>query len=86
MRRMEKETGQEIDEATKEAIRKTMIDPSEHPLVLPQETTLTALKSADTLAPLFFDMKWSIMWAKHGFFITSDNPVVREVDPRTRHP
>jgi hypothetical protein len=44
MRRMEKETGQEIDEATKEAIRKTMIDPSEHP------------------------------------------PVVREVDPRTRHP
>jgi hypothetical protein len=28
----------------------------------------------------------TIMRAKHGFLITSDNPVVREVDPRTRHP
>jgi len=45
-----------------------------------------ALKTADPLAPLFFDMKSSILHANHGFFITSDNPVVREVDPRTRHP
>jgi hypothetical protein len=31
-------------------------------------------------------VKWSILRAKHGFFITSDNPVAREVDPTTRRP
>jgi len=82
---MEKEIGQKIDAATKASLRQSMIDPSQNPVVLPQEKTLSALKLADTLAPLFYRMKWSIMRAKHGFFITSDNPVVREVDPRTRH-
>jgi hypothetical protein len=86
IRQFEKDTGQKIDEATKASLRQSMIDPSKQLLVLPQETTFTALKMADTLAPLFFDMKWSILHAKHGFFITSDNPVVQEVDPRTRHP
>jgi uncharacterized protein DUF4238 len=63
-----------------------MIDPSEHEVIMPQERTLSALKMADTLAPLFFDMHWSTIRAKQGFFITSDNPVVREVDPSSRHP
>ncbi len=31
-------------------------------------------------------MKWSLAAAQHGYFITSDNPLVREVDPKTRHP
>jgi hypothetical protein len=82
----EKEMGLKMDAATKEAVRQSMIDPSRYSLVLPQELTLSALKIAETLAPLFFDMKWSILRAKHGFYITSDNPVVREVDPTTRHP
>jgi Protein of unknown function (DUF4238) len=42
------------------------------------------MKSAKELAPLFLNMKWSILRANQGFFITSDNPVVKEVDPRTR--
>ena len=86
IRRMEKEMHQKMDAATKACLRQSMIDPSKNPVVLPQEKTLSALKLADTLAPLFYRMKWSIMRAKHGFLITSDNPVVREVDPRTRHP
>jgi hypothetical protein len=28
-------------------------------------------------------MKWSLAFAEHGYFITSDNPLVREVDPKT---
>ncbi|WP_456666436.1 DUF4238 domain-containing protein [Bradyrhizobium sp. USDA 3240] len=32
-------------------------------------------------------MKWSLAEAQAGLtFITSDNPVAREVDPKTRHP
>jgi hypothetical protein len=82
----ETKTGQKLDAATREDIKKRMIDPSGAALVLPQEQTLTALKTGDQLAPLFFDMKWSLMRARHGFFITSDNPLVMEVDPKTRHP
>jgi hypothetical protein len=47
---------------------------------------LNTLKSAENLARLLFDMCWFTMRAEQGFLITSDNPVVREVDPRTRHP
>jgi hypothetical protein len=62
-----------------------MIDPSGHELTLPQELTLSALKSVNTLAPIFYDMHLFILRAKQGFFVSSDNPVVQEVDPRTRH-
>jgi hypothetical protein len=31
-------------------------------------------------------MKWSILEPLHGFFITTDNPLIREVDPKSRHP
>ena len=31
-------------------------------------------------------MKWSLAAAKDGFFITSDNPVIKFVDPASVHP
>jgi Protein of unknown function (DUF4238) len=84
IRDLESKTGQKLDSAAREAVKQRMINPSEQPLVLPQETTFIAMKSAKELAPLFLNMKWSILRANQGFFITSDNPVVKEVDPRTR--
>jgi hypothetical protein len=51
--RVEKEMGLKMDAATKEAVRQSMIDPSRYSLVLPQELTLSALRMAETLAPLF---------------------------------
>jgi hypothetical protein len=59
VRSYETETGQKLDAATKEAIKQRMIDPSGHSIVLSQEHTFYVLKSAEKLAPLFFDMKWS---------------------------
>lgn len=82
----ENETGQKLDPADKEALKQRVIDPSGHPLVLSQQETFVVLKSAEKLAPLFFDMNWFILCANQGFFITSDNPVVREADPRTHRP
>jgi Protein of unknown function (DUF4238) len=81
IRRVEKHSRQKLDEAIKARVRKKMLDPSDYAVVLSQQATFGALEMADTLAPLFFDMHWSIIRAKHGFFITSDNPVVREVEP-----
>ena len=84
--RFEKETGRKLEPGAKEAVKQAMIDPSARTIILPQEQTLNVLKSAENLAELFFDMNWFTIRAAQGFFITSDNPVVREVDPRTRHP
>jgi hypothetical protein len=86
IRDVEKESGKKLDSAAKDAIKQAMIDPSGYALVLPQEITLKVLKSAENLARLLFDMYWFTMRADQGFLITSDNPVVREVDPRSRHP
>jgi Protein of unknown function (DUF4238) len=35
---------------------------------------------------MLFSMNWSLFVPKHGFFITCDNPLLRGVDPSTRHP
>jgi hypothetical protein len=86
MKRFEKERGEPIDAAMKESIRQDMLDPSGYVIEIPKESTFSALSVADTLAPLFLEMKWSLIVAEHGYFITSDNPVVRSVDPITRHP
>src|SRR5262249_53362114 len=84
-RKFEKKTGGKLDEAVKASLRKYMLDPSKYAVVLAQQATFGALELTDTLAPLFHDMHWSLIRAKQGFFITSDNPVVYEVDPGTRH-
>ena len=86
IRNFEKDTGQKLDSAAIEAVKQAMLDPSGLALILPQELSLVALNSAKTLARTFYDMHWFTIRADQGFFITSDNPVVREVDPRTRHP
>lgn len=82
----EKQQGITIDAATQEKLRKDLVDPSKYILQVPKERTFVALTLADKLAPMFFDMNWSLMAPKNGFFITSDNPVVRCVDPKTVHP
>jgi hypothetical protein len=41
---------------------------------------------ADDLMERFFDMKWIVGEAKNGFFITSDNPLFRNVDPKSVSP
>jgi hypothetical protein len=75
-----------IDGDMKERVRKSMIDPSNFTLEIPKEYTFAALGIADELAPLFLKMKWSLIIPISGFFITSDNPLVRRVQARTYHP
>jgi hypothetical protein len=50
---------------------------------VPKEFTFDCLVAADKLNPLFIDMNWCVVKPRHGFFITSDNPVVRWIDPHT---
>jgi len=86
MERYEADSGKALTPEEKENARQAMLDPSGYRLEIPQTMTLHSLGIADKLAPIFFEMHWALIEPEHGFFVTSDNPVVRLVDPSTRHP
>ena len=86
-RRVEAEKGGPIDPAIKEHIRQEMLNPSgNYTIEVSKESTFMALAASDRLTPLFYKMTWTLADAGEGYFITSDNPVVRWVDPKTCHP
>jgi hypothetical protein len=86
-RRVEAEKGAPIDPVIKEQIRQEMLKPSgNYVMEVSQESTFMALTASDRLTPLLYQMKWTVVDAGEGYFITSDNPVLRWVDPQTRHP
>jgi hypothetical protein len=86
-RRVEAEKGEAMDPVLKERIRQEMLSPSgNYMMEVAQESTFVALTASDNLTPILRDMKWTLIEAQQGYFITSDNPVVRWVDPKTRHP
>jgi hypothetical protein len=40
----------------------------------------------ESLANIFLNMHWSIVKAQHGYFVTSDNPVIKWVDRESVSP
>jgi hypothetical protein len=87
-KQVEAEKGEAMDPAIKEKVRQAMLDPSGsgYELEVAKEATFMALAASDKLTPLIHEMKWTVIEAQDGYFVTSDNPVVREVDPKTHHP
>jgi hypothetical protein len=77
VRRMEETRGRAYSPDEKTDLRKWLVDPSHYVLQVTKERTFAALAYVKDLAPIFFRMHWSLVEPKHGFFITSDNPVVR---------
>ncbi|MBL8658712.1 MAG: DUF4238 domain-containing protein [Rhodospirillales bacterium] len=72
-----------LTQIQKDYIQRNMIDSSDFIVEVPKELTLDVLAASDKIAPLLFDMNWSIVKSRHGFFITSDSPVVCLNDPWT---
>jgi hypothetical protein len=83
---VEKERGESIPPELKAEVRQSMLDPSGYEIEIPKRITLGALGLADKLSPIFYNMTWSLGCSAEGFFISSDNPVVRQIDPATHHP
>ncbi len=79
IKRMEAGEGQVIDSKQRELIRNVMKDPSNLKLAIPKQTTLDILGAAKEIMDLMYDMSWSVLKPRNGFFITSDNPVRRVV-------
>jgi hypothetical protein len=83
---VEKDRGEVITPKTREEVRAMMRNPSMYEVEIPKHMTLSTLGVADTIAPIIYNMTWSLSRPLSGFFITGDNPVIRTVDPKTRHP
>jgi hypothetical protein len=75
-----------LDEKGKERLRQALIDPSQFEIAVSRESTLRCLGVMDKLAPMFFDMGWTLVHPAHGYFITSDNAVTKAVNPKTVSP
>jgi hypothetical protein len=86
LQRLEKKQGLTLDAENRSLLQEAMINPADYIFAIPKEHTFEGLHAADHLAPILHQMKWSLAYPKHGFFITCDNPLVRYVDPKTRHP
>lgn len=85
-KRAEADGARELSAEEKERLRQDFLDPSKYTIQIAQQSTLNILGTAEKLAPILFDMTWSIIEPQTNFFITTDNPLVREVDPKSRHP
>ena len=85
IRTLEEKRGEAMPPETKEIVRRGLLDPSGSQFFVPRERAMMSLVAADRLAQILLDMKWSLAFAKHGFLITSDNPLVRIVDPKSTH-
>jgi hypothetical protein len=86
VKRFEESEGSVLSEKQREELRESMIDPSKFELQISQERALRTIGAADKLLPVLFNMNWAVIEPKHGFFVSSDNPLVKVVDPRTIHP
>jgi hypothetical protein len=78
--------GKPLDAETVEIIRDRMLNPGGYTLKINKELTFAPFKATPNLAMVFSQMQWSIVELQDGYFITSDNPVIRETDPKSRHP
>lgn len=86
MLEVEQDNGESIQADTKQKIRKILMDSDNYKISIRKEATFMSFEVADTLVPILSAMSWLILRPRHGFFVTSDNPVVRQVDPKTHHP
>lgn len=84
--RFEKERGETFTPETKEKVRKVLLDPSDFIISMPKEYGFKAFSLLDDLTDIFLNTYWSIVEADRGFYITSDNPILRQVQPGTVHP
>jgi hypothetical protein len=77
---------QGIDISDKEFIRSSISDMSHSDLMIPKTSVLRIVAQYDKVANIFLQMNWMLARAKHHFFVTSDSPICRGVDPKTCHP
>jgi hypothetical protein len=83
--RYEKDKGKILTPEAKEDLRKSLLDPSGLIMTLPKALGFAGFHVLDDLTDIFLNTHWSLVDAGSGFYITSDNPLLRMVPgPRPR--
>jgi hypothetical protein len=77
--RYEKDKGETLAPEAKENIRNLLLDPSRFTMVMPKELGFGAFRALDDLTDIFLRTHWSLVDAGSGFYITSDNPLLRMI-------
>ena len=66
-------------------MREGMLHPEKFTLAVDKSWSLRALSVHDRLAPVLYEMHWTIMRARQPhYFITSDNPFIQELPDKHR--
>jgi Protein of unknown function (DUF4238) len=83
--RYEKDKGKILTPEAKEDLRKSLLDPSGFIMSLPKDLGFAGFHVLDDLTDIFLNTHWSLVDAGSGFYITSDNPLLRMLPgPRPR--
>ncbi|QSR89186.1 DUF4238 domain-containing protein [Methylacidiphilum caldifontis] len=81
--RIEEKTGDKFNKEDREYLYKLLENPSWLTIHVPKKNMLLPVfTNLIEIAKIFDCMKWSVVNAIHGFFITSDNPVIKILDPK----
>jgi hypothetical protein len=75
----EKTRGEPLTPKAKEELRKSLLDPSRFIMTLPKNLGFGGFHVLDKLTDIFLRTHWSLIDAGSGFFITSDNPILKIV-------
>jgi hypothetical protein len=83
----EKKQGKNFSPETRQELRDLMLNPAgKVTLSISKNITFASWGVIDKLAPILLNMQWSIVRPERGFFITSDNPLLKQVAEGTTHP
>jgi hypothetical protein len=80
---VEEREGRPLSPEDREAYRQALLDPSKFSLTIPKGKALIGMTAVPEIAKLFEAMSWTLCIAEGGFFITSDNPVAIQRDPKS---
>jgi hypothetical protein len=84
--RYEKTIGRKLTKEELADIEERMESFDQFELLIPKHMAMVSMQGADELQKIFFAMKWSILTPETGYFITSDNPITRQVHKDSIHP
>jgi hypothetical protein len=82
----EKRTGKSLGKEEQDKLREDLTDLSKLQMLIPRERTLQVLQMTELLANILHQMNWALLIPESGFLITSDNPLLRDVDSKTVRP
>ena len=83
----EETRGQPMTQEGRQELRELLLNPAgKVTMSISKTVAFTAFGVIEELVPLFVNMHWTILTPENGFFVTSDNPLLRQTPAASHHP